>query len=58
MDDSLRQKLDEIASFGNRPIRKVSLEKTPETPIWNEWEWRWEESDAQFRERLLNWNKT
>lgn len=53
MDDQLKKQLDELAS---RPliVRKISIVKTDECPIWNPFEQIWEESDNQLRDRLIH----
>lgn len=44
--------LDAIGASIGSVTRRVSLTYTPETPIWNEDEQHWEESDTQLRARI------
>lgn len=44
--------LDAIGASIGSVTRKVSLTYSPDTPIWNEEELHWEESDTQLRARI------
>ena len=50
-DSDLHKKLDSLLT-GPLLQRKVNFEQSEDCPIWNPFFEQWEESDAQFRERI------